>query len=122
MRTAPVFDPEGYQSNMNEINGEALPDVSKLQRLTRLKAGLPSATRLRQALAELRATEYSSYVRVRKKIGLTQEQFAATIGVKFSTYRQWEQGRRIPSGPAMSLLRLLATRPLLIHDLQKYFT
>lgn len=117
----PQFDGEGYQVNMEEINGEKLPDVSKLKFLSRARAGLPNAAHFRRALAELRAEDPSSYARARKKAGLTQEQFATTIGVKVSTYRQWEHGRRVPTGPAMTLMHLLASRPVLIRALQKEY-
>ena len=34
--------------------------------------------------------------RLRKQLGLTQEQFAHKVGVTFSTVNQWENGRRRP--------------------------
>ena len=34
--------------------------------------------------------------RLRKRLGLTQEQFAHKLGVTFSTVNQWENGRRRP--------------------------
>jgi transcriptional regulator with XRE-family HTH domain len=34
---------------------------------------------------------------LRTKIGLTQEQFAAKVGVTFSTVNRWENGRGTPS-------------------------
>jgi len=34
--------------------------------------------------------------RIRKKLGLTQEQLAQRIGVTFSTINQWENGHRTP--------------------------
>src|SRR5437870_12220939 len=39
----------------------------------------------------------SPIVRARLKAGLTQEQFAALLGVSRRTLEQWEQGRRKPS-------------------------
>jgi len=38
---------------------------------------------------------------VRQKTRLTQEQFAAQLGVVFSTLNRWENGRTIPSPLAM---------------------
>ena len=35
--------------------------------------------------------------KLRKKLGLTQEQFAAKVGVTFSTVNRWEDGRSKPS-------------------------
>lgn len=34
--------------------------------------------------------------RLRKHMGLTQEQFAQAVGVTYSTVNQWENGRRRP--------------------------
>jgi len=38
---------------------------------------------------------------LREKLGLTQEQFAAKVGVTFSTVNRWESGRSKPSPLAM---------------------
>jgi len=57
---------------------------------------------------------------LRDKTGLTQVQFAKSIGVSVGTLRGWEQGRRKPEGPARVLLALIAKRPNLIQEeLQK---
>ena len=39
---------------------------------------------------------------LRTKLGLTQEQFAARIGVTWSTVNRWENGRGRPSPLAMA--------------------
>ena len=38
---------------------------------------------------------------LRAKLGMTQEQFAAKVGVTFSTVNRWESGRSMPSPLAM---------------------
>lgn len=48
---------------------------------------------------------------VREKLGQTQEEFASMIGVSTGTLRNWEQGRRLPDGPARALLRVAAKNP-----------
>lgn len=45
--------------------------------------------------------------RIRKKRGLTQEQFARLVGVTFSTINQWENGRRTPLPFLLNRLREL---------------
>jgi putative transcriptional regulator len=42
---------------------------------------------------------------------LSQPQFAALLGVELSTLRNWEQGRREPTGPARALLRAIRNDP-----------
>jgi putative transcriptional regulator len=48
---------------------------------------------------------------IREGLGLTQEQFAAALCISVATLRNWEQGRREPSGPAMRLLQIAAKHP-----------
>ncbi|MDP8984615.1 MAG: helix-turn-helix domain-containing protein [Pseudomonadota bacterium] len=48
---------------------------------------------------------------LRAKAGLTQQQFSALIQVDLATLRNWEQGRREPTGPAKALIRAIAKDP-----------
>jgi putative transcriptional regulator len=48
---------------------------------------------------------------LRARAGLTQEKFAALIQVDLSTLRNWEQGRREPTGPAKALIRAITNDP-----------
>ncbi|WP_028884486.1 helix-turn-helix domain-containing protein [Taylorella asinigenitalis] len=54
---------------------------------------------------------------IRKKVGLSQSQFANQIGVSTSTLKSWEQGQRNPSGCALKLLNLIEKRPEIIDYL-----
>lgn len=54
--------------------------------------------------------------RIRERYQLTQEQFAVMLGISVRTLRNWEQGRRIPEGPAMVLLRVAEKHPEAILD------
>lgn len=56
-------------------------------------------------------SEPSSPNEIRKKLGLSQAAFAALMGVSLRTVQDWEQGRRKPSGPARSLLRIAEQFP-----------
>ncbi len=49
--------------------------------------------------------------RVRRRLGFTQAELAMRIAVSHSTIRNWEQGKRFPSGSARTLLRLLDKAP-----------
>ena len=49
--------------------------------------------------------------RVRKRLGLTQVEFAHRIDVPHETIRNWEQGKRGPTGAARALLRILDKAP-----------
>lgn len=48
---------------------------------------------------------------IRKKTGLTQAKFSHLIDVNLGTLRNWEQGRREPTGPAKALLRAINNDP-----------
>ena len=48
---------------------------------------------------------------IRKKLALSQAAFAGFMGVSVRTIQDWEQGRREPSGPAKSLLRIAEQYP-----------
>ena len=53
---------------------------------------------------------------IRARAGLSQAEFARSIGVAVGTLRGWEQGRRRPDGPARVLLALIEKRPGIVED------
>lgn len=54
--------------------------------------------------------------RVRSKLGLSQGKFAALLGISANTLKNWEQGRRRPTGPARVLLKIAARHPKIILE------
>ena len=48
---------------------------------------------------------------VRKKLRLTQQEFAARFGFGYDALRDWESGRRQPERAARVLLRVIAYDP-----------
>src|SRR5215831_18215357 len=59
----------------------------------------------------------SPIVRARQKAGLTQAQFAQLLGVSRRTLEQWEQGRRVPSGAARTLIRVAEIHPEVLREI-----
>jgi putative transcriptional regulator len=55
-------------------------------------------------------------VRVRAKLGLSQNKFARLLGISENTLQNWEQGRRKPAGPAKVLLKVAARHPQAILE------
>ena len=51
---------------------------------------------------------------VRAKLGLPQSKFAALLGISAATLRNWEQGRRRPTGAARVLLKVAALHPKIV--------
>ncbi len=67
---------------------------------------LPARTALRAA-----GDPAAEAVQARHRLGLSQETFAALLGVSSGTLRGWEQGRRQPTRAARVLLRVAAQHP-----------
>ncbi len=53
---------------------------------------------------------------MRRRLGLSQTEFAAKFGFQPATLRNWEQGRTCPEGPARVLLAVIARHPDAVED------
>lgn len=53
---------------------------------------------------------------LRRKLGLSQSEFATRFGFAPATVRNWEQGRTQPDGPARTLLAVIAHHPDAVED------
>ena len=49
--------------------------------------------------------------RVRRRLGFSQAEFAGRLDVSLDTIRNWEQGKRSPTGAAKALLKILDRAP-----------
>jgi putative transcriptional regulator len=49
--------------------------------------------------------------KMRTRMKLSQKEFAARFGFSLDSIQNWEQGRRIPDGPARTLLAVIAHEP-----------
>lgn len=57
---------------------------------------------------------------VRRRLGISQKEFAARYQVPIGTLRDWEQNRKQPDAPALAYLRVIAREPALVaHALQQ---
>ena len=57
--------------------------------------------------------------KIRANYKLSQNEFAALMGISVSTLRNWEQGRRTPEGSARVLLQVAAKHPEVLWDVVK---
>jgi putative transcriptional regulator len=48
---------------------------------------------------------------IRARLDMTQEEFAGRFGFSINTLRHWEQGRRVPEGPARAYLLVIDRDP-----------
>ena len=53
---------------------------------------------------------------IRANYHLSQSEFATLLGISRATLQNWEQGRRIPQGPARVLLQVASKHPDAVWD------
>jgi putative transcriptional regulator len=75
---------------------------------------MPRKLRDRLTRGEIKSGE--DIAALRRFIGLSQEMFAVALGISVHTLRNWEQGRRVPEGPAVALLRIAARHPRVLRE------
>ena len=51
---------------------------------------------------------------IRYKLGQSQSEFATMIGISVPTLQSWEDGKRLPDGPALALLRVTMKNPKIV--------
>jgi len=90
-----------------ELFDELLQSVKEAAAIERVKAK-PSRT--------FKVESANAVVRVRSKLGLSQNKFARLLGISENTLQNWEQGRRQPTGPAKVLLKVAARHPQAILE------
>ena len=81
-----------------------------------IKAGFEDAVAI--ARGEADPTTYRVHVPVeidvkaiRKQLGMSQAQFAASFGFGLDAVQNWEQGRRRPEGAARAFLKVIEREP-----------
>lgn len=82
-----------------------------------IKAGLTQAISHAEGKAGQARVHYPKAIDVkaiRKKVGMTQSEFASSFGISVGTLRHWERGDREPHGPARVLLHVVSKQPKLV--------
>ncbi len=78
----------------------------------KIKAGLEDAIAYAEGDASRGiAHQAIDVAAIRKKLGLSQAQFADRYGLDKASVQQWEQGRRRPERSARVLLRVIEQNP-----------
>ena len=54
--------------------------------------------------------------KLRARMKLSQTQFAAKFGFSLDSIQNWEQGHRLPEGPARTLLVVIAKNPKAVEE------
>lgn len=102
------FDIEAVAQAIEDDAGEAIPDLR--QALEEARAGDGRVTTPEQILVR----------QARERTGLTQVTFAERIATPVATLRDWEQGRFVPPGGILCLMRLIARHPELTQELASH--
>jgi putative transcriptional regulator len=63
----------------------------------------PRSVRARLTRGDFRSGDVAA---LRRLLGLSQAMFSQALGISVHTLRNWEQGRRVPDGPALAFLRI----------------
>jgi len=82
-------------------------DWARVDATTQKELALQQADDATDALQD--AARYAR--RIRRRLGLSQVEFSERIDVPLNTIRNWEQGKRSPTGAAKALLKILDRAP-----------
>jgi putative transcriptional regulator len=84
----------------------------------RVLKALKEAERLSrgESVPGMRVTMFPNIKEVRARLKLDQKQFAERFGLSVDSIQNWEQGRRLPDGPAKILLAVIAKHPKAVED------
>ena len=103
---------------MKTVRMKIEPNTSSNKRVGRVNTAKLDATTEKQiaqhaeqddAVAMQDAAKFAR--RVRRRLGFSQAEFATRIDVSLETIRNWEQGKRSPTGAAKALLKVLDKAP-----------
>jgi len=81
-----------------------------------LASAMPTASSTTPDVASLETPTLPAVRDLRRRAQLTQLEFAARLGVPVETIRNWEQGKRVPRGPARALLAVIAHSPETVFE------
>ena len=90
--------------------------MSAIPELTKEQLGRAISARVRKRIVAGQIESGDDIAALRRFVGLTQVQFADAMAISVHTLRNWEQGRRLPEGPALSLLRIAARHPRIVKE------
>ncbi len=93
--------------NNRDIGSEILQGLDEIKQFKKGQLKLKTTT----------LSEPSPPKEIRSKLKLSQSAFAGLLGVSMRTLQDWEQGRRVPQGPAVALLRIAEQHPEVFTDL-----
>lgn len=99
--------------------------MKSLQELVQRDSARNIASELELALKEMQAGkaarvtkhEVPDVCEARTAVGLSQQQFAELMGISKRTLQEWEQGRRVPTGAARTLIKVAIKYPEVLRNM-----
>lgn len=70
-------------------------------------------------MKNLQENEIPDIGEARTAVGLSQQEFADLMGISKRTLQEWEQGRRVPTGAAKTLIKLAMKHPEVLKEVLK---
>jgi putative transcriptional regulator len=107
-RTRPDIDREKL---LADLAARPQPSEEEIDRWAEEDGGAMTDEELAQAVPVYPPPKPEDVRALRARLELSQSQFALMFGFSVDTVQQYEQGRRVPSGPASTLLRVIAAEP-----------
>ncbi|MDP8032675.1 helix-turn-helix domain-containing protein [Pasteurella atlantica] len=96
-----MIDIDNIDIKTHEFTGQELGELL-LQSVKQMKSN---------EVAKEHTVTVNNAVEARQKVGLSQREFAKIMGVSVRTLQAWEQGKRQPSGSAITLLKIATQKP-----------
>jgi putative transcriptional regulator len=105
--------PDGREVPIESKTDWARVDAMTDEDIERAVAEDPDAAPLLtdEQLARAEVVWPADIAAIRHRLGLSQTEFARWFGISPGTLRNWEQGRRVPEGPARVLLKVIEREP-----------
>ena len=66
--------------------------------------------------ARVHVVEMPDVRAIRRRLHMSQHEFADAFRIPVATLKNWEQGRRVPDAPAVAYLQVIARRPMEIQE------
>jgi putative transcriptional regulator len=89
-----------------------------------LSSGEELGLKLLQSVREMKARNFARVTQVAQNevveawqnTGMSQAEFASALSISKRTLKEWEQGRRSPSGAAQALIRIARKHPKVVRE------
>ena len=70
----------------------------------------------KKADAAVHVVEVPDVRAIRRRLHMSQHEFADAYRIPLATLKNWEQGRRAPDAPAAAYLQAISRKPQIIRD------